>query len=178
MRLLATVLFVGFVVSVVVVVWFAPARAVSETDVSAKTGMSADHQSAARYGLHTGRASVSLTAPRLYRGRPATYWAAMYRERTRQLQQARRALHRRWAPTVDYALRLSSAVFGVSYWQLRSVAWCESRHNPFATNGRYLGLFQLSWDPFGFSPFDPVASALSTAATVSREGWAQWACSP
>ena len=114
----------------------------------------------------------------LYRGKPSSYWAFQYRERTRQLQQARQALHRRWAPTVDYAFRLASAVFGVSYWQLRSVAWCESRHYPYAENGRYKGLFQLSWSPFGFSPFDPVASALSTAATVSREGWSQWACKP
>lgn len=114
----------------------------------------------------------------LYRGKPSAYWAFMYRERTRQLQQARRALRRRWQPTVDYALRLASSVFGVSYWQLRSVAWCESTHNPWATNGRYKGLFQLSWSPYGFSPYDPVASSLSTAATVSREGWRQWACKP
>jgi hypothetical protein len=58
------------------------------------------------------------------------------------------------------------------------VARCESTFNPFALNGRYRGLLQFSWAPFGFSPFDPVASALSTAAVVRREGWRRWECRP
>ena len=128
------------------------------------------------------RTAVPMRLPQapagLYRGDSAAVWAARYRARTRQLQSTRALLHRRWAPTVDYALRLAASVFGVSYWQLRSVAWCESHHYPYARNGRYAGIFQLSWRPFGFSPFDPVASALSTAATVSREGWRQWECRP
>lgn len=62
--------------------------------------------------------------------------------------------------------------------ELRAVAWCESRYFPFAVNGRYRGLFQLGWRPFGFSPYDPVASALSAALTVKREGWRQWECKP
>lgn len=123
--------------------------------------------------------SASLTPRGLYRGRPATYWANQYRYRTSQLQQARRALHHRWQPTVDYALRLASAVFGVSYWELRSVSYCESHHHPWASNGRYRGLFQLGWAPFGMSPYDPVANALSAAQTVSHDGsWRQWTCRP
>ncbi len=60
-----------------------------------------------------------------------------------------------------------------------TVSWCESTHNPFAQNGRYKGLFQLGWSPFGFSPFDPVANALSAAMTVRHDGsWRQWQCSP
>ncbi len=91
----------------------------------------------------------------------------------------RRQLIHRWQPTVGYALRLASAVFGVSYWQLRSVSYCESRHYVYARNGRYKGLFQLGWHPFGFSAFDPVASALSAAATVRHDGsWRQWECRP
>lgn len=91
---------------------------------------------------------------------------------------ARRAARARWRPTVGYALRLASAAYGVPYWDLRAVAWCESRLDPWAANGRYKGLMQLGWSPFGFSPFDPVASALSTAAVVKREGWRQWECRP
>ncbi len=127
----------------------------------------------------SGPSSGSVTAPRgLYMRHSAGYWNWRYRLAASQVRDARAKLRQQWHPTVDYALRLASAVTGVSYWQMRSVSWCESRHNPFATNGRYLGLFQLSWSPFGFSAFDPVASALSTAMTVRREGWAQWECKP
>ena len=115
----------------------------------------------------------------LYRGDSAQTWAARYRQRTRQLQSVRALLHRRWHPTVDYALRLASAVSGVSYWQLRSVSYCESHHFPFAQNGRYKGIFQLGWNPFGFSPYDPIANALSAALTVVHDGgWRQWECRP
>jgi len=115
----------------------------------------------------------------LYQRHSAGFWAWQYRIRTRQLQEARALLRRRWRPTVDYALRLASAVSGVSYWELRAVSWCESRHYPFAQNGQYLGIFQMHWRPFGFSPFDPVASALSAAFTVRHDGgWRQWECKP
>jgi hypothetical protein len=83
----------------------------------------------------------------LYRNHSAAYWAWRFRARTRQLQAARAQVRRRWHPTVDYALRLASSVSGVSYWQLREVSWCESTHNPFATNGRYKGIFQLGLVP-------------------------------
>ena len=114
-----------------------------------------------------------------YRGVTAEGWAARYRERTRQLQNVKFHLRRRWRPTVLYSLRLASAASGVPYAELRSVASCESHLFPFATNGRYRGLFQLGWSPFGFSPFDPVANALSAAMTVRRDGsWRQWECKP
>ena len=165
-------LFVGCLLGVAVL---APGRAVSETaerSIPLSKGL-------LRNGTSYSAVSLTAPAPRLYRGRPATYWASLVRFRTRQLQQARRALHARWQPTVTYALRLASAVFGVSYWELRSVAWCESRHNPFATNGRYKGLMQLSWAPFGMDPYDPVANALSAAQTVAHDGsWGQWECKP
>jgi hypothetical protein len=91
----------------------------------------------------------------------------------------RRQMFKRWQPTVDYAYRLASAVFGVPYWELHAVGSCESHHYPFARNGRYLGVMQLGWRPFGFSPFDPVANVLSAAATVSHDGsWRQWSCKP
>ncbi len=114
-----------------------------------------------------------------YRGRTAEQWASRFRERTRQLQTVKQHLRRRWQPTVDYALRLAAAVTGVSYWQLRSVSFCESHHYPFAQNGQYKGIFQMHWSPFGFSPFDPIASALSAAMTVRHDGgWRQWSCKP
>lgn len=123
------------------------------------------------FGLHA--------QPSTYRGHPAGYWAQRYRRRTRQLQAVRAELRHRWQPTVSYALRLASAVSGVPYTDLSAVAWCESTHNPFAVNGRYHGLFQLGWAPFGMSAFDPVANAISAALTVRHDGgWRQWECKP
>jgi hypothetical protein len=122
---------------------------------------------------------VTATVQASYQGRSARDWQHRYRHRTRQLQQARAHLHRRWQPTVSYALRLAAAVTGVPLGELQAVARCESTFNPFASNGRYLGLFQLGWSPFGFSPFDPVANALSAAMTVRHDGgWRQWECKP
>jgi hypothetical protein len=105
----------------------------------------------------------------------------LHREHARLLQAHHeiRRLKRQWRPTVDYAIRLAAAVTGVSATELYAVARCESGLSPYASNGRYLGLFQLGWDPFGFSPFDPVANALSAALTVKRDGgWRQWTCRP
>lgn len=124
----------------------------------------------------TAVASGSLST---YRGLTARQWAARFRHRTRQLQAARATLKHRWAPTVDYALTLASAVFNVPRADLSRVSWCESTHNPFARNGGQLGLFQLGWRPFGLDPFDPVANALSAAQTVVHDGgWRQWVCKP
>ncbi len=117
-----------------------------------------------------------------YRGVNASAWAARFRHRTRQLQASRRdvkQLRHVWAPTVDYALHLASAVYGIPYSDLATVSHCESTWNPYARNGKQLGLFQLGWRPFGFSPFDPVANALSAAQTVKADGsWRQWVCKP
>ncbi len=138
-------------------------------------------------GLAPGRTSddppatvtVTQTTTGTYRGVSAARWAARYRHRTKQFQHARMAARARWQPTVDYALTLASAVTGVSYWQLRSVSACESNHDPYATNGKYRGLFQLGWRPFGLDPYEPIANALSAAMTVRHDGsWRQWSCSP
>ena len=143
----------------------------------------------AAVGMAPGRASdqppptvtvtTTKTVTSAYKGMTASRWAARFRHRTHQLQAVRHHIRGRWAPTVDYALRLASAVTGVSYWQLRTVSFCESHHDPYAQNGRYKGIFQLGWSPFGFSPFDPVANALSAAMTVRSDGsWRQWECKP
>jgi len=107
--------------------------------------------------------------------RRVRYW----RRRAYRLRLQRDRLRQRWAPTVEYSLRLASAVSGVSYWAMRSVASCESTLNPAASNGRYRGLFQLGWEPFGFTPYDPVANAISAGLTVRHDGgWRQWECKP
>jgi hypothetical protein len=122
--------------------------------------------------------TTTVVVERRLQGRTAHGWhriAAMYR---RKLQ-----IH--WRPTVQYAYRLGSAIYGVSYGQLHTVAACESNHYVYARNGRYRGLFQegpmFERGPFGhagFSVWDPIANTLQAAWTAAREGWGQWECKP
>lgn len=96
----------------------------------------------------------------------------------RELGRLRRTQARTWQPTLAGAVRLASAVTHVPEWQLRKVAYCESTDDPFASNGTHWGYWQLSWSPFGLSPYDPYAAALSTAITVRHDGgWRQWRAS-
>lgn len=114
-----------------------------------------------------------------YAGRGPEFWHWRY-------VQARRATRRHYRPTVNYALRLASDLYRVPYWQMRSVAWCESRFDPSNVTPPYSasGLMQFlpgTWSDQGlprFSVFDPVANALAAARIVSREGWRQWVCRP
>jgi hypothetical protein len=136
---------------------------------------------AARAENDPPKTTVTVTVERTVQGRGVDWWsrhAVQARKDANARAATIRRLKRRWRPTVDYALRLASRAFRVPYAALRAVARCESTFNPFAANGRYRGLLQLSWSPLGFSPFDPVASALSTAAVVRREGWRRWECRP
>jgi len=156
------------------------AAAISTVVLAAADTPPVVHASPPLFGFHTQADT--------YEGHSAAYWhwrftgrTRQLRARTRQLVAVRGRLRAHWKPTVGYALRLASAVTGVPWAELNAVSWCESTHNPFAVNpsGRYRGLFQLSWAPFGFSPFDPVASALSAAMTVRHDGgWRQWECKP
>jgi hypothetical protein len=132
----------------------------------------------------TRTVTVTRTVRERYQGWSVRTWArhAVRNRRAlnvmgRRLDELRHGLHERWAPTVAYAIRLASRVFGVDESKMRQVAYCESTFEPWAANGRYRGLFQLGWSPFGLSPFDPVANALSAAQTVARDGsWRQWTC--
>lgn len=88
-------------------------------------------------------------------------------------------------PSVQHAIALAAATYGVPETHMRRVAWCESRLNPRASNrGRYVGLFQAGapfWKttPYrGFRREDAYANALATAYVVARQGWRQWSCQP
>lgn len=132
----------------------------------------------------TATITVTRTVPARYHGRTAKAWAraeaqqrANSEARGKSLRRLKRAARVTWQPTVEYALQLASRVYGIPYSKMRAVAYCESTLSPGAVNGRYKGIFQLGWAPFGFSPFDPVASALSAAQTVVHDGsWRQWSC--
>jgi soluble lytic murein transglycosylase-like protein len=111
----------------------------------------------------------------------------------RELAKARRARDRlarraRADPHgVQEALTLAAAVYGVPRSQLARVAWCESRHRPWARNASGAsGLLQFMPGTYagtppgraGLSVFSPYANALAAAWLVSRAGWRPWTCRP
>jgi hypothetical protein len=126
--------------------------------------------------------TVTTTVAETVNGRDVHRVWSMYQQADRDRDKRGRTivrLKRAWRPTVEYALLLASRVSGVALEHLRTVARCESTLNPAAENGKYKGLMQLGWAPFGFSPYDPVANALSAALTVRHEGsWKRWDCKP
>lgn len=88
----------------------------------------------------------------------------------------------RHRPSVQEALDLAAVTFGVSRDELGRIAFCESRFQPEATNGQYIGLMQFGplWysTPYAALPrTSPYAAALA-AAWVRREqgSWRAWSC--
>lgn len=106
------------------------------------------------------------------------------REQRDQLRAELRAARKAAKPSVDHAIHLAAKAFGIPLQDMRNVAKCESTFNPYAKNGKYLGLFQAGpafWAATPFTAFDrtdPYANALATAMVVAREGWGQWSCKP
>jgi hypothetical protein len=82
----------------------------------------------------------------------------------------------------------ASLAYGVSPWQMRRIAWCESRWFPGAYNRQSgaSGLFQFlrstwayassraGWG--GYSPFHAEANAYSAAWLMRHVGPNQWVC--
>lgn len=103
------------------------------------------------------------------------------RERARRQAAIKRVLQtNRETGSVDHAIRVGAAVYGVSPDRLRSVARCESGLNPSASNGRYVGLFQFGttlWSTTpvsGLSRTDPYAASLAAAWAFSRGMASHW----
>lgn len=93
--------------------------------------------------------------------------------------------HQGVPPTVDRALHNASSRYGVSYWEMRSVAWCESRWNPRAVGSGSYGLMQFIRTTWTSTPyarrdiFDPWWNALAAAWLVRQSGgWSHWTCRP
>jgi len=83
----------------------------------------------------------------------------------------------------SFAIDLAARAFGISEATMRRVSFCESRFDPFATNGQYRGLFQIgpriNSTPFaGLNPYDPLVNALAAGAIVRQDGgsWREWSC--
>jgi len=115
---------------------------------------------------------------------------ATERARTVRIVRAERAKSRRLAAsyrrsmrrggTVQHAIQVAAATYGVPASRLRGVAHCESRFTTTATNGRYVGLFQFGttlWNttPYrSFSRTDPYASALAASWAFDRGMSGHW----
>ena len=106
---------------------------------------------------------------------------AVRHERAQRKAAVRRALRAGGATgSVDHAIRVGAATFGVSPSRLRAVAHCESTLNPAATNGPYAGLFQFGtplWSKTPVSEFsrtDPYAAALAAGWAFSRGMSSHW----
>jgi hypothetical protein len=73
-------------------------------------------------------------------------------------------------------------VFGAYCSQAISVAWCESRWSPRATNGQYLGLFQMG--SYARALFGHSTHALGQAFAAHEyfvytgRDWSPWSCKP
>lgn len=91
-------------------------------------------------------------------------------------------MHRCSQSRPSYCILRASLHRHVSYQWLRSTAWCESRLNPYATNGQYVGLFQFgpnAWARSGYashSPFRAKWAALGAAYLFSIGHSREWSC--
>jgi hypothetical protein len=123
-----------------------------------------------------------------YRGVSAAGWAARYRHRTRQLQEARAHAHdlRRVLlarPSVAEAINLAAAAYRVDAGTLWRKARCESHLNPLARNAsEAAGLFQFIPSTFASTPFARF-SIWSAYANALAAGWmhsvgrgGEWVC--
>jgi hypothetical protein len=120
-----------------------------------------------------------------WQGRTAQWWAKRAVQarkdanaRGRTIVRLRRELHsREIGPTL--AIRL---VFGNYADQALHVSWCESRWDTGATNGQFLGLFQMG--TFARSRYGHSGSALGQAQAAyqyfvdSGRDWSPWGCKP
>ncbi len=86
-------------------------------------------------------------------------------------------------PTVPAIIRAAFAAVGASAGTQDfavSVARCESGLNPHATNGQYLGLFQMGhyhyWRFDGQPWSDPEVNARAAAGLWADSGWGPWEC--
>jgi hypothetical protein len=83
-------------------------------------------------------------------------------------------------PDVQHAIALGAAAYGVPVDRLRRVALCESRFDPQASAGLYLGLFQFGrvlWRTTPFSRFDrsdPYAAAFAASWAFARGLSGHW----
>ena len=85
--------------------------------------------------------------------------------------------------TAEHAIEVHFGPFGDDVVeQAKRVARCESGLNPSATNGQYLGLFQMGgyhyWRFEGGAWDDPYVNARAAGGLWLQSGWQPWSCKP
>lgn len=137
--------------------------------------------------LADGSGPVEAPVPRVAEVVPA--WKLVKADAARDHWKAeakrwkRMTLH---SPSVQEALTIASIAYRIDRGDLSSTAWCESRHNPQATNGQYVGIMQLGtgfrsasrYFRAGLDPFSPYANILAAAEVIAVQGYRQWQCQP
>lgn len=143
--------------------------------------------------------SGSSSDPAHYQGKTAFEWHRLAVERRierdyarnvagdaiREQRRLQRYIAHQQPYSVSYLIKLAATAYGVSEYDMNTVASCESGHSPTAQNGQYRGVFQegpmFEGGPFGkagFSVWDALPNVMMAAYTVSHEGWSQWSCKP
>ena len=91
----------------------------------------------------------------------------------------RHRCHRKVTACIDRAAHLHR----VSRSWMRSIAWCESRLRPWASNGTHFGLFQFdraTWSASPYarrgSPWSAKWASLATAWFLRRGQASRWVC--
>lgn len=73
-------------------------------------------------------------------------------------------------------------VFGEYAEQAKAVSWCESHYHTSATNGQYLGMFQMGSSERALYGHDDTALGQAKAAhryfVASGRDWSPWSCKP
>ncbi len=131
---------------------------------------------------------VAVAEETTYQGKSVRWWARRAVQ-ARKDANARGLTIRRLRTTLErarvdgigpvLAIRL---VFGDYAEQALRVAWCESRWDTGATNGQFLGLYQMG--DFARSTYGHSGSALGQAQAAYRyfvasgRDWSPWSCQP
>ncbi len=103
---------------------------------------------------------------------------------TRTIEAIRRLLHKREATRAAARSPRGAIcdVFGQYCKQALAVAWCESRLEPDAQNGQYLGLFQMGSQERRLFGHGQTARQQAIAAHTyfvhSGRDWSPWGCKP
>jgi hypothetical protein len=92
-------------------------------------------------------------------------------------------LWERWSLLQRDVVAAIRFVFGPAYdEQAIAVSWCEGRHNTRATNGQYLGTFQMGSSERALYGHGETALEQVRAAhryfVLSGRDWSPWSCQP
>lgn len=116
-------------------------------------------------------------------GHGPEWWARAFRREHRRLVEARDRLHRRVTSSASVgAVEAIRWIFGPYAGQAQRVARCESGWNVYASNGQYLGMFQMGSREraiygHGTSPLAQARAAYIYFWTSGRD-WSPWTCKP